>query len=148
MLGFREGAAYHSPETSQTHLINNLRIISNSLDAIRISAIVYGCYQISKQTRRNEMADLYADGNRGIYIPQHFAESVHREYVTGVSDEDWKTLEEGPDAEWYWDAWNNVLSNAKITAPDGREGYLWQDGDLWVIWGESDPDYENLVEEI
>jgi len=94
------------------------------------------------------MADLYADGNRGIYIPQHFAESVHRGYVTGVSDEDWKTLEEGPDAEWYWDAWNNVLSNAKITAPDGREGYLWQDGDLWVIWGESDPDYENLVEEI
>jgi hypothetical protein len=94
------------------------------------------------------MADLYASDSRGIYIPQYFAESVHREYVKGVSEENWKTLEKGPDAEWYWDAWDNVLSNAKITSPDGKEGYLYQDGDLWVIWGDEDPDYENIVGDI
>lgn len=93
------------------------------------------------------MADLYASDARGVFIPQHFAESVKREFVHGVSDEDWKTLEEGPDAEWYWDAWSNVLDRAVIKSPDGKEGFLWQDGDLWVIWGEADEDYENLTSE-
>lgn len=80
--------------------------------------------------------ELYADSARGVYIPQFFAESVKRGCVTGVSAEEWKTLESGPDAEneWYWEAWESVLNNAKIEHPDGRKGYLWQDGDLWVVW--------------
>ncbi len=85
--------------------------------------------------------ELYADGNRGVYIPQYFAESVNREMVTGVTDEDWKTLEDGPDPEneWYWESWNTVTSNAVITHTDGTKCFLWQDGDLWVV----PEDYEN-----
>lgn len=93
------------------------------------------------------MADLYAADNRGIYIPQFFAQTVGRQYVENVQPEDWKTLEEGPDAEWYWDAWSNVLDRAVIKSPDGKQGFLWQDGDLWIVWGDEDPDWEALSAE-
>lgn len=91
------------------------------------------------------MADLYASDSRGVYIPQYFAESCKREYVKNVSDEDWKILEAGPDHELYWDTWSDVTSNAKIETPDGKTGFLWQDGDLWVVWGEDDPDHDAIL---
>lgn len=90
------------------------------------------------------MADLYACDSRGIYIPQYFAESCKREMVHGVSAETWATLEAGPDHEFYWDAWDDVMRDAKIRTPDGQEGFLYQDGDLWIIWGEDDPDFANF----
>jgi len=82
-----------------------------------------------------------------MYIPQFFAESVRRDCVQNVSDEDWAILEAGPDHEHYWDAWDSVTRDAKIVAPDGKTGFLWQDGDLWVIWGEDDPDYNSILGE-
>jgi hypothetical protein len=78
-------------------------------------------------------AELFADGSRGVYIPQHFAESVKREYVDGVSAEDWETLEAGPDADWYWDTWDRVTNNATINHPTLGKCYLWQEGDLWIV---------------
>ena len=93
------------------------------------------------------MASLYASDNRGVYIPQFFAESVNRDCVSGVSDDMWSVLEAGPDHEAYWDVWGTVTGDAVITAPDGKVGFLWQDGDLWIIWGEDDPDYENIIGE-
>lgn len=78
-------------------------------------------------------AVLYADGNRGVYIPQHFAESVVRAYVANVTDWQWTQLEAGPDGEHYWDAWTSVLDNALITDPSGVEWSLYQDGDLWLV---------------
>ena len=78
--------------------------------------------------------ELYADGARGVYIPQFFAESVKRECVENVSDEDWAILAAGPDHELYWDVWTSVLDNAVLTGPsDGRKLTLWQDGDLWLV---------------
>ena len=78
-------------------------------------------------------AKLYADSNRGVYIPQYFAESCTREYVTCVSQEDWKTLEAGPESEWYWESWDVVLDNAVLTDKQGKQWVLYQDGDLWVV---------------
>ena len=78
-------------------------------------------------------AELFADSARGIYIPQHFAEAIKREYVSGVSSDDWETLEAGPDAEWYWECWHDVLDRAEIHHPTLGTCYLWQDGDLWII---------------
>lgn len=86
------------------------------------------------ESRVNDMPDLYADGARGVYIPQYFAESVRRECVRGVWEEDWKVLEAGPEHKWYWETWDEVLSNAEIVEPSGRRGQLWQDGDLWIVW--------------
>ena len=76
---------------------------------------------------------LFADSARGIYIPQHFAEAILREKVRGVSAEDWETLEAGPDAEWYWETWDEVLMDAVVIDDLGVKYTLYQDGDLWLI---------------
>lgn len=77
--------------------------------------------------------ELFCDGASGIYIPQRFATEIAREKVTGVSEEDYATLERGPEEEGYWETWENVVCNAKITTSDGTTWFLWQDGDLWVV---------------
>ena len=87
---------------------------------------------------------LYADGSRGIYIPQMFTQSVKRECVAGVSAEDWAALEAGPEHDLYWDTWDWILDRAELTDPtSGQVFTLYQDGDLWCIpkgaeWNDSD----------
>lgn len=77
---------------------------------------------------------LLFDGASGIYIPQRFAAETSRDHVTDVSDEDYAILEAGPDHEFYWDAWSDVLDYARITADDGTVYTLYQqDGDCWAI---------------
>jgi hypothetical protein len=81
-----------------------------------------------------ENAILYADSARGIYIPQHFAESVVRSCVCGVDAEQWHILESGPDHEFYFDVWCEVIDSARITDPKSGVAYsIWQDGDMWLI---------------
>ena len=75
----------------------------------------------------------FLDGARGVYIPQNFAEIIIRDAVSGVSDEDWKILEAGPDHEWYWETWDGVMNNAVITDSDDEKYVLYQDSDLWLI---------------
>jgi hypothetical protein len=74
-------------------------------------------------------SELYADGARGVYIPQYFAESHAPDKWTGLDPAGLEILRAGPDHESYWDAWATVLDNAKTV--DGA--LLHQDGDLWVI---------------
>lgn len=76
--------------------------------------------------------EIYADSSRGQYIPQYFAQSCKREMVKGVSAEEWEILEFGPDHEHYWEVWESVLNNAKITDNNGEKWTLWQDGDLFI----------------
>jgi hypothetical protein len=73
---------------------------------------------------------LFLDGNRGIYIPQNFAESIDPADWTGIDAGDLDVLKAGPDHESYWDAWQSVLDYAE--SKDGA--VLHQDGDLWVIY--------------
>ncbi len=83
--------------------------------------------------------ELLLSDNRGIYIPQDFVRNYD---VTlwgfDADDEDIATLREGPDAEWYWDAWNNVLARAVYIRGTFRDAYgeqrwmLHQDGDLFA----------------
>lgn len=80
-----------------------------------------------------ENAELLFDGNRGIYIPQAFAEEMNREFITGVTSEQWEILEAGPDHEWYWETWSEVESDAVLNYPEHGAMYLFQDGDLWAI---------------
>lgn len=77
---------------------------------------------------------LFCDGASGIYIPQRFAEEVKRDCVTGVDAHEFETLALGPDTEWYWDTWADVLDNAKVHDPVANVTYtLHQDGDLWLL---------------
>jgi hypothetical protein len=72
---------------------------------------------------------LFLDSNRGVYIPQHFAEAIDVKDWTGIKAEGLDVLRAGPDAESYWDAWQSVLDYAETL--DGR--VLHQDGDLWLV---------------
>jgi hypothetical protein len=78
---------------------------------------------------------LWLSENRGQYIPQDFAASFadRDRDVSGVAAEDWAILDAGPDHEWYWDAWDDVSTNAVITDDSGNRYYIHQDGDCWLV---------------
>jgi hypothetical protein len=81
------------------------------------------------------------DGARGIYIPRDFCDGF--DGWDGIDDEDKATCCAGPDEEWYWDAWDNVLNNASYTDPnDGSVWGLYQDGDLFAIRTDVDVEWE------
>lgn len=92
-------------------------------------------------TRKQEPAViLLFDGASGVYIPQRFAEEIRRDFVTGVSAEDYEILAAGPDHELYWEAWSDVLDRATL-AIDGRKYSLYQDGDVFAL------DYDRMSAE-
>ena len=71
--------------------------------------------------------------NRGVYIPQNFVEVYNpTHWGFAENDEDIATLRKGPDAEWYWDAWESVLTRAQSTDGNGNVWMLSQDGDLFA----------------
>lgn len=78
-----------------------------------------------------EKMELLLDDNRGIYIPQNFAQEF-RMRDWGVSREQERILLDGPDNEAYWDVWNEVLMDAE-TRHQGHKWTLHQDGALWMV---------------
>lgn len=76
--------------------------------------------------------ELLLNDNRGVYIPQHFVEEFDLDKFEGIDPEDVETLKKGPEEEWYWEAWENVLNNATYTE-SGKTWTLHQDGDLWLV---------------
>lgn len=97
--------------------------------------------QPTRKEMTMESIILFADSNRGVYIPKHFAESVQREFVQGIElsllDD---LIENDIDHDHYWDIWAEVLDNCKLVK-DGKTYSLHQDGDLWLI------DYDNASED-
>ena len=77
---------------------------------------------------------LLYDSNRGVYIPQTFAQDCLPENNWHDVPEDVReTLLDGPGNEYYWDAWERVLNNAWWQAPNGDKYALHHDGDLWAL---------------
>lgn len=92
------------------------------------------------------MADginLLVSSAHGVYVPQAFVERYDLSLWNGIRDEDIETIKAGPDHEWYWDSWNDILNSATYSH-DGREYRLHQDGDLWAICAEQMTDEEYL----
>jgi hypothetical protein len=80
---------------------------------------------------KHKEAVLYASDRRGIYIPQHFAESYNTDQWLPINSESIEALKLGPhDCEEYWDIWCEVMGNAETICG----GSLHQDGDLWIVW--------------
>jgi hypothetical protein len=52
---------------------------------------------------------------------------------SGIKYGDIKTLQRGPDEEHYWDVWETILNNAKLTCADGVIYTIHQDDDVWLI---------------
>lgn len=78
---------------------------------------------------------------RGIYIPRDFLcddnnaideEHCARWGLTKENREQWEAAA-NPDEEWYWEAWDWVLNNARYTDEAGNVYTLHQDGDLWGL---------------
>ena len=82
---------------------------------------------------------LLIDGSQGIYIPQQFANKyIEDPRWIEANEEDIAELLKGPDAPEYWDAWENVVSQAKYLDKDGREWGLFQEGDLFAFFGDGE----------
>ena len=85
-------------------------------------------------------AILYAASNRGCYIPQHFAQSLDLDAVTldGMASESIAEclgiIRQGPDADGYWEAWDDIVLHLTITENrTGKAWHMFQDGDLWLV---------------
>lgn len=87
----------------------------------------------------NQAVILFCDSSSGQYIPQCFAAEIMRQYVTGVTDDDFNELAD-PDNEYYWDTWSKVLDNCNIIDNQtGQTYHLHHDGDLWLL------DWDNMT---
>lgn len=81
---------------------------------------------------KHAVVHLLSDA-RGVYIPQNFVELFDMEQW-GLDPESWAvtTCAEGPEADGYWEAWDDVLRKAEYQ--NGEDVYaLHQDGDLWAV---------------
>jgi len=86
-----------------------------------------------QMTNTDDKCELLLDSNRGVYIPQHFCQEFKlKEFGLGDDDKDVKTCLNGPDDEWYWEAWAAICDKAVIML-EGHACYLYHDGDLWVV---------------
>lgn len=88
---------------------------------------------------------LLIDENRGIYIPQHFVKKFNLEdWNLTDSDDDIQVLKKGPEHEFYWEAWENVLDKATYFDDDTQFEYkLHQDGSLYAVCWEA-AEYDDI----
>ena len=89
---------------------------------------------------------ILVSDHHGIYIPQVFAEKFN---WSGSNIDDLETIEKGPEAEWYWEAWENVINDSFHNDKDGNSWRLYQDGDLFAYCSElmTDEEYKDFFGE-
>jgi hypothetical protein len=81
---------------------------------------------------RPDAVVLLLSDYHGIYLPHKFATTFDLSKYTGLKDESIRALRGGPQADNYWEAWTDVLDNARMTS-HGLDYVLYQDGDLWAL---------------
>ena len=92
----------------------------------------------------NPNAILLVDGHHGVFVPAVFTCKVSYHTISNVSTDDYAALAYGPDHIEYWEAWDDVLTNATVKSlVTGKEYYLWQDDDLWLIPVGEDTEEDN-----
>jgi hypothetical protein len=78
----------------------------------------------------NKTPILLIDGSSGVYVPQRFIEEHAIDWkLENVDADSIESIKNGPDDEWYWEAWIDVTDHA--THKDGFT--LYQDDDLWAV---------------
>jgi len=90
----------------------------------------------------NGLVNCILNDHHGIYIPQKFATDFEGWY--GCEESDLEILRAGPDHEYYWDAWDDVMESARFSNEDGI-WYLYADGDLFAINLDADIDWDSHV---
>ena len=91
--------------------------------------------------------EILLDSSRGVYIPQAWAKECAcvdgwRVNHAGFDLEDLSILLDGPENEWYWEAWQDVLDHAEYVDKDGRVWRMYQDGDVFAYCEELMTDEE------
>jgi hypothetical protein len=89
---------------------------------------------------------LFCDASSGQYIPQRFAQEIDRDAVDlygfnpSSIDECLEICAQGPDNEYYWDAWADLLDSLVVRIKSSQQTFcLYQDGDLWLIDETAEP---------
>ena len=81
----------------------------------------------------NKTPILLINGSSGIYTPQRFIDEHASDWnLENVDADSIESIKNGPDDEWYWEAWIDVTDHA--THKDGFTLYLDpDDADLWAV---------------
>lgn len=75
---------------------------------------------------------ILLSGLLGPLLPQRFAEVFGADHGwSGITPDDLANLSH-PDLDSYWHTWDDVLSNATFTDPNGDVWYLHQNRDLYI----------------
>ena len=90
--------------------------------------------------RTESYRELLVVNQHGVYVPQVFAgwvqailESKTKEVeFIGLDAIDYYVIQQGPDHEFYWESWENILNNVTILTRGSRWS-LEHDEDLWII---------------
>jgi len=70
------------------------------------------------------------DGSHGVYVPQRYA--ILASSPDMATDEQREVLLAGPDHADYWDVWDEVLEQVRVTR-GGNEWILEHDGDVFLV---------------
>jgi len=86
---------------------------------------------------------LIADNHLGVYLPQLIAESGLLS-AGGIDAESVEILMQGPDHEWYWDTWDDVMNN--FMTEKGEILFTNECGDLFLATPEEWEEWEECEE--
>ena len=75
--------------------------------------------------------EIIVSSHHGQYVPQVFASECN--HWNNISSDDLDILSQGPDHEWYYETWFNVLNEANYTDKQGNKWVLYEDADLFAI---------------
>ena len=95
------------------------------------------CESCGEPVSELEFREFILNGAFGQYLPQAFALSEWGQHIANKDDR--KILLEGPEAEWYWDAWADVLDE---WTHDGLRLEAGESGDLFLIGTPTTPTKE------
>lgn len=95
----------------------------------------------TSETIREKCVEFIINGAHGVYLPKVFIDSrlgwQLEQIKTQTSEETIEILRGGPEVEFYWEAWEEVL-DVEFAAPSKHPGHggqfiLHQDSDLFII---------------
>lgn len=81
--------------------------------------------------------ELFVDDHHGQYMGQiawqQLAERYKKQAINTLSGEDIKSLENGPDDEFHFEACDN-LTNVLFHTPTGQQFYIqYAEGGMWIL---------------
>lgn len=115
---------------------------------------IYSLEQV--QELWEEFASIEISDSNGIYIPKIFVE----QFLSTSGENKWNSLvpvgfhadfaicSKGPETDFYWEAWEEIIQNFQFTDSIGRTFSLHQNGDLFLVDAEFHEKTKDFPEDI